>query len=140
MVRASASWVSSTHRPVVETFSSSACIIGIFTSTSHLTGVGVLLSVCVLLNSLARPHFETQVLQTAKDIGARQGALIDVFIRVQHCFKRLEIYTNIPATDAMRNIMVDIMVEVISFLAIATKEVKRGRASQSISGLIAVLD
>jgi len=36
--------------------------------------------------------------------------------------------------------MVDIMVEVISFLAIATKEVKRGRASQLISGLIEIVD
>jgi hypothetical protein len=52
----------------------------------------------------------------------------------------LEIYTTVPATNAMRNMMVDIMVEVISFLAIATKEVKRGRASQLISGSIAILN
>jgi len=88
---------------------------------------------------LGWPHFDTQLLQAAKDVGAGQEALINVFIRVQYYFKRLEIYTNVPATDAMRNMMVDIMVEVISFLAIATKEVKRGRASQLISGLIAVL-
>ena len=85
-------------------------------------------------------HFDVQVLQAAKDVGAGQEALINVFTRVQYYFKRLEIYTNIPATDAMKNMMVDIMVEVISFLAIATKEVKRGRASRLISGLIAVLD
>lgn len=87
------------------------------------------------LNPLPWPRSDTQVLQAAKDIGAGQEALINVFIRVQYYFKRLEIYTNVPATDAMRNMMVDIMVEVISFLAIATKEVKRGRASQSISGI-----
>ena len=103
-------------------------------------GVGVLLSVCVRLNSLPWPHFDTTVLQAAKDVGAGQQMLIDVFSRVQYYFKRLEIYTNVPATDAMRDMMVDIMIEVISFLAIATKEVKRGRASQLILGLIAVLD
>jgi hypothetical protein len=86
------------------------------------------------------PHFDTQVLQAAKDVGAGREILIEVFTRVQYYFKRLEIYTNVPATDAMKNIMVDIMVEIISFLAIATKEVKRGRASQLISGLIVVLD
>jgi len=31
--------------------------------------------------------------------------------------------------------MMDIMVEVISFLAIAMKEVKQGRTSESISGV-----
>jgi hypothetical protein len=36
--------------------------------------------------------------------------------------------------------MMDIMVEVISFLAIATKEVKRGRTSELIPRLISVLD
>ena len=86
------------------------------------------------------PHVHIHVLQAAKDVGAGQDALINVFIRVQYFFKRLEIYTNVPATDAMKNMMVDIIVEVISFLAIATKEVKRGRASQLIFGLIAVLD
>jgi len=86
-----------------------------------------------VLVSLPWPHFDTPVLQAAKDVGAGQQVLIDVFSRVQYYFKRLEIYTNVLATDAMRNMMVDIMVEVISFLAIATKEVKRGRASQLIS-------
>jgi hypothetical protein len=84
-------------------------------------------------------HFDTRVLQAAQGVGASQEVLIDVFTRVQYYFKRLETFTNVPATDAMRNIMVDIMVEVISFLAIATKEVKQGRASQLSSELIAVL-
>jgi hypothetical protein len=35
----------------------------------------------------------------------------------------------------MRGIIMDIMVEVISFLGVATKEVKRGRTSESIPGL-----
>ena len=85
-------------------------------------------------------HVDTPVLQAAKDVGAGQQVLINAFTRVQYYFKRLEIYTNVPASDAMRKMMVDLRVEVISFLAIATKEVKRGRASQLISGIIEILD
>ena len=96
-------------------------------------------SVSVLI-LLPCPHFDTPVVQAAKCVGAGQQVLIDVFTRVQYYFKRLEIYTTVPATDAMRNMMVDIMVEVISFLAIATKEVKRGRASQLISGSLEIVD
>jgi hypothetical protein len=69
-----------------------------------------------------------------------QETLIGIFSRVEYYFKRLEIYTSVPTSAAMGGIMMDIMVEVISFLAIATKEVKRGRTSESIPGLICVLD
>jgi hypothetical protein len=115
-------------------------MVGISTSTSHLCRCWSSPLRLYLLIPLPWLHFDTQVLQAAKDVGASQEALIDVFIRVQYYFKRLEIYTNVPATDAMRNTMVDIIVEVIAFLAIATKEVKRGRASRLISGLIADLN
>ena len=81
-----------------------------------------------------------QVFQVAKDVGARQEILISLFSRVEYYFKRLEIYTSIPATAAMKSIIVDIMVEVISFLAIATKEMKQGRISELINlGIISVL-
>jgi hypothetical protein len=61
-----------------------------------------------------------------------QETLIGIFSRVEYYFKRLEIYTSVPTSAAMRGIMMDIMIEVISFLAIATKEVKRGRTSEFI--------
>jgi hypothetical protein len=47
--------------------------------------------------------------------------LIDLFQRIEQFFKRLEI----RPTEAMTDIIVKIMVEVLSILAIATKEVKK---------------
>jgi hypothetical protein len=40
----------------------------------------------------------------------------------------------------MTDIIVEIMVEVLNILAIATKEVKRGRLSESMSPLFTILD
>ena len=56
--------------------------------------------------------------------------LIDIFVRIEGFFKRLVLYTEVPATAAMTNVIVTIITEVLSILAIATKEVKRGRSSE----------
>jgi hypothetical protein len=45
-------------------------------------------------------------------------------------FRRLEIYTEVPPTIEMTATIIQIMVEVLSILGIATKEVKRGRISK----------
>ena len=44
-------------------------------------------------------------------------------------FRRLEIYTQVPPTTEMMDMIIQIMVEVLSFLGIATKEIKQGRLS-----------
>ena len=46
-------------------------------------------------------------------------------------FRRLETYTAVPLTAGMTDIVVKIMLEVLTILAIATKEMKRGRMSES---------
>ena len=45
-------------------------------------------------------------------------------------FRRLETYTKVPPTMDMMDMVVQIMVEVISILGIATKEIKQGRMSE----------
>jgi hypothetical protein len=52
--------------------------------------------------------------------------LIDLFQRIEQFFKRLEI----RPTEAMTDIIVKIMVEVLSILAIATKAMKQSRTSE----------
>ena len=86
-------------------------------------------------------HFDTQVSQAAKDVNvsASQDTLINLFSRIEYFFKRLEIYTSVPPTSSMTNIIVEIMVGVISFLAIATKEIKQGRASKLMLGIVTIL-
>ena len=56
--------------------------------------------------------------------------LIDIFVRIEGFFKRLELYTEVPPTTAMTDVIVNIIAEVLSILAITTKEVKRGRSSE----------
>jgi hypothetical protein len=94
------------------------------------TGIGVLLLVRIFRSSIARPILIDTLTQAAKDARASRDRLTDLFNCIERFFQRLEIYTGITPTTAMTNIIVDIMVEVLTILAIATKEVKRGRLSE----------
>jgi hypothetical protein len=58
--------------------------------------------------------------------------LVDIFVHIENFFKRLESYTELPPTAAMTDTIVKIMIEVLSILAIATKETKQGRSSELI--------
>ena len=46
--------------------------------------------------------------------------------------KRLEIYTEIPPSPIMTEIIVKIIVELLSVLSLATKQIRKGRISKSI--------
>ena len=96
----------------------------IFTGIGVLVAVGILLDPCGLL---LMPSC-----QVAKDVRASHDALIDLFDRIENFFKRLETYTEVPLTHAMMDVIVKIMVEVLRILAIATKEIKQGSASEPI--------
>ena len=54
-----------------------------------------------------------------------------IFNRIERFFHRLEIHTGVIPSAAMRGIILEIMVEVLTILAVATKETKRGRLSES---------
>jgi hypothetical protein len=60
---------------------------------------------------------------------ATEDVLIDLFDRMKFFFLRLEKYIAVRQTVAMTEIIVKIMVEVISILGIATKEIGQGRFS-----------
>ena len=55
---------------------------------------------------------------------------MDIFERIEMFFRRLEIYTQVPPTTEMMDIIVQIMVEVLCILGIATKEIKQSRTSE----------
>ena len=48
-----------------------------------------------------------------------------MFERIEMGFRRLEIYTEVPRTTEMTNLIIRIMVEMISILGIATREIKQ---------------
>jgi hypothetical protein len=63
-------------------------------------------------------------------VRASQDTLIEIFERMENFFQRLEIYTEVSPTPEMIDIITKILVEVLSILAIATKEIKQGRTSE----------
>jgi hypothetical protein len=77
------------------------------------------------------PPSDTGILQAAKDVRASHSAIIDLFERIESFFKRLEVYTEISLTTKMAEVLVKIVIELLSILSIATKEVRRRRASES---------
>jgi len=68
--------------------------------------------------------------QAARDVRSSQETLIDIFERIETFFRRLEVYTEVPPTAEMMDMMVKIMVEILSILGIATKGIKQGRTSE----------
>jgi len=85
--------------------------------------------VSILLNLLVLTVV-TPVFQAAKDMDASEDVLIDLFGRIENFFRRLESYTEVRPTAAMTDIIVKIMIEVLSTLGIATKEITQKRASE----------
>jgi hypothetical protein len=85
-------------------------------------------------------YFDTQGLQAAKDASVSQDKLIELFSRIERFFGRREIYIGITPTAAMMDIIIEIMVEILTVLGIATKEVKRGRLSEQMSRRLTILD
>jgi hypothetical protein len=68
--------------------------------------------------------------QAASGVTSSYDALLDLFECLGNFFKRLEVYTTIPPTPIMTDIIVKIMVELLSVLALATKQLKQGRFSK----------
>ncbi|KAH9964674.1 hypothetical protein BGW80DRAFT_1447974 [Lactifluus volemus] len=66
------------------------------------------------------------LLVTAIEVRASYDALVDLFECVANFLQRLQIYTEVPFNAAMTDIIVKILVEVLSVLALATKQIKQG--------------
>ncbi|KAH9995407.1 hypothetical protein BJV74DRAFT_332766 [Russula compacta] len=75
------------------------------------------------------------LLAAAKGVSSSYDALVELFESIEHFLNRLDIYTKIPPTVAMTEIMVKIMVELLSTLALATKQVQQGRPKKFIKKL-----
>jgi hypothetical protein len=97
-------------------------------ATVVFAGIGVILSVGIL-NNLAWIIL-THIVQAAKDVRASHETVLDIFGRIEMFFRRLEMYTEIPLTTEMTDVIIEIMAEVLSVLGIATKEIKQGRTSE----------
>jgi hypothetical protein len=72
--------------------------------------------------------------QAVKGFNDSYDALVDLLESIEHFLNRLDIYTKIPPTVAMTEIVVKILVELLSTLALATKQIKQGKPSESVFG------
>ena len=93
------------------------------------TSIDVLLAVRPL-NTLFKVFCDVGQCQAANGVTSSYDALLELFERLGNFLKRLEIYMTIPPTTMMTDIIVKIMVEILSVLALATKQIKQGRLSK----------
>jgi len=70
--------------------------------------------------------------QAVKDTSASYDTLLDLLESIEGFLSRLAIYTKLSLTPIMAEIIVKILVELLSTLAVVTKQVEQGRSSQSI--------
>ncbi|KAH9962798.1 hypothetical protein BGW80DRAFT_1353680 [Lactifluus volemus] len=75
-------------------------------------------------------------LAAAKNVGASQDTLVDLFDRIENFFGRLEIYVKVQLTEAMKNLIAKIMAEILGILAIATQEVRKGWGKKYLRKLL----
>ena len=92
-------------------------------------GIDVLLAVRLSNPVLVHIPCDARACQAAGEVSSDYDALIDLFECLGNFLKRLDVYTNIPPSQIMTEIIVKIMVELLSVLVLAKKQIKRGRFS-----------
>ena len=84
----------------------------------------------VFLRSHLHIPLTSNFLQTVNEMRASYDALVDLFASFENFLSRLSIYAEIPPSPALTNVLVKIIVELLSTLALATKQVKQGKFSE----------
>ena len=69
-----------------------------------------------------------------KGVNDSYDLLLDLFESIENFLRRLDIYTKIPPTVAMTDMVIKILVELLSILALATKQIEQGKSSESVFG------
>ena len=94
------------------------------------TSIDVLLAVRPLSTRLNQDPCNNRLCQAASGVTSSYDALLELFECLGNFLKRLEIYITIPPTTTMSDIIIKIMIEVLSVLALATKQIEQGRFSK----------
>jgi len=68
--------------------------------------------------------------QAIKDSDKSYDGLVDLFESFESFLRRLEIYTKLPSTTAITEVIVKILAELLSAISVAIQQVKRGRLSK----------
>lgn len=76
----------------------------------------------------------------AKGVIDDYDALGELLVSIEHFLNRLDIYTRVPPTVALTEITVKILVELLSTLALTTRQIKQGKTSKSVFGEVLLPD
>jgi hypothetical protein len=68
--------------------------------------------------------------QAIKDVSASYDALVDLLESIEHFLGRLDVYTQMSLPAVIAEIIVKIMVELLSTLALVTNQINQGRPSK----------
>jgi hypothetical protein len=94
----------------------------------------VLLAVCACPKFSLAYRSDIRMHQAAKGVSDSYDELIDLLESIEQLLVHLDTYIKIPPTPAMDEIVVKIMVELLSTLALATKKLRQGQSSKSVFG------
>jgi len=72
------------------------------------------------------------VYQIAKDIETDDDALADLLESIERFIGHINVYTQVPHTRNVDEMVVRIVLELLSTLALATKRLTQGRLSESV--------
>jgi hypothetical protein len=79
---------------------------------------------------------DIQTYQAVTGVLDDYATLADLLESVEHFLNRLDIYTQIRPTVGMTEIIIKILVELLSILALATKQLRQGKLSEPMLGEI----
>jgi hypothetical protein len=74
-----------------------------------------------------------------RDVVANYKTITDLFERIQLFLQRLNSYTGIPLTNDFRELLGNIMAQILSILALSTKTMTERRTSELVHGLCSFL-
>jgi hypothetical protein len=69
----------------------------------------------------------------AKEVDPSNDVLVELLESIESFLKRLAIYTQVPPTAALDEMVVNIIMELLSTIALATKGFEKERSSASMS-------
>jgi hypothetical protein len=84
------------------------------------------------LSQFLRAYHCKKEYQAVRDVSANYDALVDLLETIERFLNRVYIYIAMPPTEAMARVIVKIMVELLSTLAVVTKQIKQKRPSESV--------
>jgi hypothetical protein len=79
-------------------------------------------------------HFgDAQAYQVVDGVIDSYDLLIDLFESIERFLHRLDIYTKTTPAVGMTEMIVRILVELLSTLAVVTKQIRQGKSGESVS-------